>query len=85
MFDKLRKQLTDEMSGHRIGVLSASGELGPQALPVQYRLQGLELLCLLPGEPAPADRYIAIRIRPSRNDLIDQASGWGARDTLDLE
>jgi hypothetical protein len=48
MFDKLRSQITQEMASHRVGVLSAGGEWGPQAMPVRYRLTGLEVECLLP-------------------------------------
>jgi hypothetical protein len=48
MFDHLRDQIAHELGAHRIGVLSAGGELGPHALPVQFRADGLDLLCLLP-------------------------------------
>lgn len=134
MFDKLRDQIAGELATRRVGVLSAGGELGPQAMPVRYLLRGLEVECLLPrwselaymleeqtqvvmvvlsapesdqrwiryqgmaepvtepdwaellpGEKAPGDRHTVIRIRPVRIDLIDQAAGWGARETLDLE
>lgn len=37
-----------ELGARRIGVLSAGGELGPHALPVQFTLEGLDALCLLP-------------------------------------
>jgi nitroimidazol reductase NimA-like FMN-containing flavoprotein (pyridoxamine 5'-phosphate oxidase superfamily) len=48
MFDQLRAQIIGELQERRIGVLSAGGELGPHALPVQYRLDGIEVRCLLP-------------------------------------
>lgn len=46
--DKLRHKIGQELANHRTGVLCADGELGPQAMPVQYRLVGLDLECLLP-------------------------------------
>lgn len=30
-------------------------------------------------------RYIAVRITPERVDLIDERSGWGARESLDVQ
>jgi hypothetical protein len=33
---------------------------------------------------AAEERYVAVRIKPARIDLIDETRGWGARETLDL-
>jgi len=30
------------------------------------------------------DRYVKVQITPKRIDLIDESSGWGSRETLDL-
>lgn len=32
----------------------------------------------------PEERYVAMRIKPERIDLIDETRGWGARETLDV-
>jgi hypothetical protein len=32
----------------------------------------------------PEERYVAMRIKPARIDLIDETRGWGARETLEL-
>lgn len=133
MFDKLRDQIANALAGSRVGVLSACGEFGPHAMPVIYRLDGLDVECLLPrwaelaymleertpvmltilsepeseqrwlryqgvsqpvpdpnwsellpDEKVPAETHTVVRIQPNRIDLIDQAAGWGARETLDL-
>ncbi|MGE5138200.1 MAG: pyridoxamine 5'-phosphate oxidase family protein [Rudaea sp.] len=30
------------------------------------------------------DRYVAIRVKPERIDLVDESKEWGARETLDF-
>ncbi len=32
----------------------------------------------------PQERYVVVRIKPERIDLIDETRGWGARETLDV-
>lgn len=66
--------LTDP--GHDGRWLRCRGTARPLAAP--------DWAALLPGIPDPSDLYLAVRVQPSRLDLIDQARGWGARETLDL-
>lgn len=48
MFDKLRDLIASELARRCVGVLSVCGEFGPQAMPVSYRLDGLDVVCILP-------------------------------------
>ncbi len=36
------------------------------------------------GQIAPEDLYQLLRIRPKRIERVDEARGWGYRETLDL-